>query len=319
MTVPTWRARDVTREIDLVEEVARFRLDDVPVTLPPRQAMFGRLTKLAAHSGGGSRTSSSASASRRRTRGACSPRDRRRGVTPARSRCRASRRSCARRSPTGCSQPPAATSTPATPRSRSSRSRTSTCRPATAPGRALACRRHRAGRLRRSRRGRSRRLYEALGTRRRVRAGGRPAASRAAARGRRTAGSSSSAIPTCRATWGAFELDVDALVERVPDVVVYEDVITFPPVRQDLAFASTRTCRPGSRRGRARGRRPRAPRDARVRRLPRRAGRPGPQVDRLLGRRSSPPSGPSRTRTPPALRSGSWTRSRSASAPSSGP
>ncbi len=46
VTVPTWRARDVTREIDVVEEVARFRLDDVPFRLPTRQAMFGRLSKL---------------------------------------------------------------------------------------------------------------------------------------------------------------------------------------------------------------------------------------------------------------------------------
>jgi phenylalanyl-tRNA synthetase beta chain len=44
VTVPTWRARDVTREIDLVEEVARFRLDEVPFTLPRRSVMFGRLT-----------------------------------------------------------------------------------------------------------------------------------------------------------------------------------------------------------------------------------------------------------------------------------
>jgi phenylalanyl-tRNA synthetase beta chain len=43
VTVPSWRARDVTREIDLVEEVARFRLEDVPFTLPARRAMFGRL------------------------------------------------------------------------------------------------------------------------------------------------------------------------------------------------------------------------------------------------------------------------------------
>ncbi len=45
VTVPTWRARDVTREIDLVEEIARFRLDDVPFTLPRRRAMFGALTR----------------------------------------------------------------------------------------------------------------------------------------------------------------------------------------------------------------------------------------------------------------------------------
>jgi phenylalanyl-tRNA synthetase beta chain len=44
VTVPTWRARDVTREVDLVEEVGRFRLDAIPFTLPLRRAMFGRLT-----------------------------------------------------------------------------------------------------------------------------------------------------------------------------------------------------------------------------------------------------------------------------------
>ena len=32
--MPTWRARDVTREIDVIEEIARFRLEDVPFTLP---------------------------------------------------------------------------------------------------------------------------------------------------------------------------------------------------------------------------------------------------------------------------------------------
>jgi len=46
VTVPTWRARDVTREIDVVEEVVRFRLEDVPARLPVRQAMFGRLSKV---------------------------------------------------------------------------------------------------------------------------------------------------------------------------------------------------------------------------------------------------------------------------------
>jgi phenylalanyl-tRNA synthetase beta chain len=42
--------------------------------------------------------------------------------------------------------------------------------------------------------------------------------------------------PELPGEWGAFELDVDALVERVPELTVYEDVITYPPVRQDLAF-----------------------------------------------------------------------------------
>jgi phenylalanyl-tRNA synthetase beta chain len=42
--VPTWRARDVTREIDLVEEVARFKMDEIPFTLPRKGVTFGRLT-----------------------------------------------------------------------------------------------------------------------------------------------------------------------------------------------------------------------------------------------------------------------------------
>jgi phenylalanyl-tRNA synthetase beta chain len=37
--------------------------------------------------------------------------------------------------------------------------------------------------------------------------------------------------------WGYFELDLDSLFERVPDVVLYDDVITYPAVKQDLAFA----------------------------------------------------------------------------------
>jgi phenylalanyl-tRNA synthetase beta chain len=45
VTVPTWRARDVTREVDLIEEVARMRLEHVPFTLPARREMFGRMTK----------------------------------------------------------------------------------------------------------------------------------------------------------------------------------------------------------------------------------------------------------------------------------
>ena len=45
-----WRARDVTREVDVIEEVARFRLDDVPFTLPARREMYGMLTPRAAAS-----------------------------------------------------------------------------------------------------------------------------------------------------------------------------------------------------------------------------------------------------------------------------
>ena len=45
VTVPSARSRDVTREVDVIEEVARFRLAEVPFTLPLRRAMFGRLTR----------------------------------------------------------------------------------------------------------------------------------------------------------------------------------------------------------------------------------------------------------------------------------
>ena len=45
VTVPTWRARDVTREIDLVEEVARVVLDRVPRTMPLRRSVAGHLTR----------------------------------------------------------------------------------------------------------------------------------------------------------------------------------------------------------------------------------------------------------------------------------
>jgi len=45
VVVPTWRARDVLREIDAVEEIARFRLEDVPFTLPARREMFGTLSR----------------------------------------------------------------------------------------------------------------------------------------------------------------------------------------------------------------------------------------------------------------------------------
>jgi phenylalanyl-tRNA synthetase beta chain len=45
VTVPTWRARDVRREIDVAEEVARARLEEIPFTLPLRRTMLGRLSK----------------------------------------------------------------------------------------------------------------------------------------------------------------------------------------------------------------------------------------------------------------------------------
>jgi phenylalanyl-tRNA synthetase beta chain len=37
--------------------------------------------------------------------------------------------------------------------------------------------------------------------------------------------------------WGAFELDLADLFARVPERVLYEDVVTYPALKQDLAFA----------------------------------------------------------------------------------
>ena len=45
MTVPTFRRADITREVDLIEEVARLEvLERLPATLPARHGAVGRLT-----------------------------------------------------------------------------------------------------------------------------------------------------------------------------------------------------------------------------------------------------------------------------------
>ncbi len=73
VTVPTWRARDVTREIDLVEEVARVVLDRVPRTMPLRRSVVGHLTRGAANATDGRGRPRRRRASARRTPGASSP------------------------------------------------------------------------------------------------------------------------------------------------------------------------------------------------------------------------------------------------------
>ena len=37
-------------------------------------------------------------------------------------------------------------------------------------------------------------------------------------------------------SWGIFELDLATLFDEVPERVLYEDVVTYPALRQDLAF-----------------------------------------------------------------------------------
>ncbi len=235
VVVPTWRARDVTREIDVVEEVARFRLDDVPFRLPRRQAMFGRLTK--------------AQRMRRRIQDtlvgfgyseaytwSLLPDDPSPGairlqepITSEQAVLRTSLLeglvSSARRNvdvgnedialfelahvylPTGEQLPEERWHVGGIVEG----------------GFALA-------------KGAVEGLYAALG----VAATFEPTSElRGPGRGARTEEGWVLALrePELPGDWGAFELDVDSLVERVPDLVVYEDVITYPPVRQDLAFA----------------------------------------------------------------------------------
>ena len=46
MTVPAFRRNDVTREVDLIEEVARiWGLEKIPATLPSRRDSYGLLTR----------------------------------------------------------------------------------------------------------------------------------------------------------------------------------------------------------------------------------------------------------------------------------
>jgi len=41
--------------------------------------------------------------------------------------------------------------------------------------------------------------------------------------------------------WGAFELDLDTLASRAPEVAQFEDVVSYPALRQDLAFVVDET------------------------------------------------------------------------------
>jgi phenylalanyl-tRNA synthetase beta chain len=234
VSVPTWRARDVTREIDVVEEVARFRLADVPARLPTRQAMFGRLSK--------------------------HQRIRRRiedvlvgfGYSEAYT----------------WSLLPEGSATGAVRLQEPLSSEQAVLRTSLVEGLLASARRNvdagnddialfeqahvylptgeqlpeerwRVGGIAQGgfafAKGTVEGLYAALG----VEPSFQPADDLPApGRGARTDEGWVASLrePDLSGEWGAFELDVDALVDRVPDLIVYEDVITYPPVRQDLAF-----------------------------------------------------------------------------------
>jgi phenylalanyl-tRNA synthetase beta chain len=232
--VPTWRNPDVTREIDVVEEVARFRLDDVPPRLPVRQAMFGSLSKL--------------QRVRRRLEDALVGF----GYTEAYT----------------WSLLPTGAPLGSVPLQEPLSSEQAVLRTSLADGLLASARRNvDAGnpdialfelahvylpsgeKLPEERwdvagiaeggfayaKGTVEGLYETLG----ITPAFRPADDLpVTGRGARTEEGWVAVVrdPELPGEWGAFELDVDDLAARAPDLIVYEDVITYPPVRRDLAF-----------------------------------------------------------------------------------
>ena len=235
VVVPTWRATDVTREIDIVEEVARFDLERVPATLPVRSELRGRLTK--------------AQRIRRRIQ------DTLVGFGFA----EAYTWSLLPEDPV-----PGAIALPE-PLS----SEQAVLRTALADGLVTAAARnvdagnedialfelahvylptgaelpderwHVAGIVEggfASAKGVVERLYEALHVSTSFE---RSAYLRFPGPGATTTEGWVLQLVDERlpGEWGLFELDVDAIVERVPEVVTYEDVISYPAVKQDLAFA----------------------------------------------------------------------------------
>ena len=236
VTVPTWRARDVTREIDVVEEVVRFRLDDVPPRLPQRREMFGRLSKL------------------QRVRRTVQDTLVGFGYVEAYTWSLL---------PDDAEPEPQAVRLEEPLSSEQAVLRTSVLHGLVASalrnvdvgnenvalfelahvylptGAQLPEERWHVGGVVQggfpAAKGAVEGLYEALSLRVTFEpAGDLPHG----ARGARTPEGWVLALrePELDGEWGAFELDVDALAARAPDVVVYDDVITYPPVRQDLAF-----------------------------------------------------------------------------------
>jgi phenylalanyl-tRNA synthetase beta chain len=233
VSVPTWRARDVTREIDVVEEVARFRLDDVPGRLPTRQAMFGRLSK---HQ-----------RIRRQIEDVLVGFGYSEAYTWSLLPEQSATGGVALQEPLSSEQAVLRTSLVegllASARRNVDAGNDDIALFEQAhvylPAEQLPEERWRVGGIAQGgfafAKGTAEGLYAALGIEPSFHpADDLPAASRGARTDEGWVGSVRE--PELPGEWGAFELDVDALVNRVPELIVYEDVITYPPVRQDLAF-----------------------------------------------------------------------------------
>jgi phenylalanyl-tRNA synthetase beta chain len=234
VSVPTWRARDVTREIDVVEEVGRFRLADVPARLPTRQAMFGRLSK---HQ-----------RIRRRIEDVLVGFGYSEAYTWSLLPNESATGGVALQEPLSSEQAVLRTSLIEGLLASALRNVDADnddialfeqAHVYLPTGEQLPEERWRVGGIAQGgfafAKGTAQGLYVALG----VEPSFRPADDLpAAGRGARTDEGWVASVrePDLPGEWGAFELDVDALVGRVPDLIVYEDVITYPPVRQDLAF-----------------------------------------------------------------------------------
>ena len=189
-----------------------------------------------------------------------------------------------------------------------------------AAGGALARRRDRRGRLRRAPRARSRRCYEALKLEPRLRAHRRrPSSTRARRRASRP-GWVGELHPSARRRGPAPSSSTSTRCSRgVPERIVYEDVITYPALRQDLAFVVDEDVPAGELVARPRGGGARAARGARLRRLPRRAGARRAQVDRARALVPVARADALRRGRRAACASGSSRRCASASAPSCAP
>jgi phenylalanyl-tRNA synthetase beta chain len=234
VTVPTWRARDVTREIDVVEEVARFRLDDVPFRLPTRQAMFGRLSRLQRIRRRVEDTLVGFGYSEAYT-WSLLPEDPERGAVHLQEPL-SSEQAVLR---TSLVEGLLASARRNVDAGNDDIALFELAHVYLPTGEQLPEERWRVGGIAEGgfafAKGTVEGLYAALG----VEPDFEPAAELPApGRGARTQEGWVVSLrdPELPGDWGAFELDVDALAARVPDLIVYEDVITFPPVRQDLAF-----------------------------------------------------------------------------------
>ena len=224
VTVPTWRAADVTRPVDLVEEVVRFRLEEVPATLPERAAASVQLTReqrlrrqvedlLAGAGYSEAYTWSLVPPGEGRlqleepytTEMAALRTDLELGLVESAERNRNAGVDGIALFEIGRVYLPSGDQLPHEPLHVAGITEGGFFR---AKGAVEA-------------------LHDALGV---------PVGPVEREPGR-SASTGYGRIAELPGGWGFFELDLDALFAAVPEVVVYEDVISFPPLKQDLAFA----------------------------------------------------------------------------------